>query len=639
MRVLRLVSFALLLVAALAARANPQVQQLWQLLDYIAVDYGAAVQDGAVVSDMEYAEMQEFSATVSERLRELPAEPAQSGLVQQAEALRKAIASKAEADAVDRQARALAEALLQAYPVPRGPEQVPTLAHAAALYQQHCASCHGANGAGDGPAGTMLDPPPIDFTDVERARQRSVFGLQQVIENGLEGTAMASYAQLPAEDRWALAFYIGQFAFDDSEAGEALWDGRADVRAALPDLDALVQALPAGIAGLQGADADALTAYLRRHPEAVSNAGTDDGAQLALARARLREGTRAYAAGDHALAREKMLSAYLDGFEPVEPLVRARDAALMADVETAMGELRSMIGRQAPVAEVEAQAAEVAALLDRAELALQDGQEAGAGAAFAGALTILLREGLEALLLVIAMVAFLRKANRTDAMPYVHAGWVGALLAGLGTWFVATSLVAISGASREVTEGIAALVAAVVLVSVGIWMHGKSQADAWQRYIREKLSHALSKGSSWFLFGLAFLIVYREAFETVLFYAALWSQGNHPAVLAGAAVATVALAVIGWLMLRFSRRMPFGTFFAVSAVLMAVLAVVLAGKGVAALQEAGWVSMTMVAAPRVDLLGIHPTLEGLLAQLVVLVVLVAGFAWNARTARVAQVTP
>lgn len=634
MRFIRCLSFVVLLVAALGVQANPQVQQLWQLLDYIAVDYGAAVQDGQVVSTMEYGEMQEFSATVGERLAALPPEPALPQLVQQAARLQQAIAGKADAAEVDRQARALADALLQAYPVPRGPAQVPDLAHADALYQQHCASCHGTNGAGDGLAGAALDPPPIDFTDIERARQRSVFGLQQVIANGLEGTGMASYAFLPESDRWALAFYIGQFAFDDASAGQALWEQRADVRAALPDLDALVQALPAGIAGLQGADADALTAYLRRHPDAVTTATRDESGQLDLARVRLREGTAAYAAGNHELARQKVLSAYLDGFEPVEPLVRARDAGLMAEVETAMGKLRSGIGADAPVGEVQAQADAVLALLDRSELALEEGRSAGAGAAFVGALTILLREGIEALLLVIAMVAFLRKAERTDAMPYVHAGWIGALLAGLATWFIATSLVAISGASREITEGVAALVAAVVLVSVGIWMHGKSQADAWQRYIREKLSHALSKGSSWFLFGLAFLIVYREAFETVLFYAALWSQGNHAAVMGGAAVAAVALAAIAWAMLRFSKRMPFGTFFAVSAVLMAVLAVVLAGKGVAALQEAGWLSMTLVPAPRVDLLGIHPTLEGLVTQLVVLAVLVAGFAWNARTARV-----
>jgi len=634
MRLLRLVSLALLLVVAMAAKANPQVQQLWQLLDYIAVDYGAAVQDGQVISDLEYGEMQEFSATVREGLAALPAEPARAQLIEQAGALQQAIASKADTAEVDRQARALADALLTAYPVPRGPSQVPDLAGADSLYQQYCASCHGTTGAGDGPAGAGLEPPPIDFTDVERARQRSVFGLQQVIENGLEGTSMASYAHLPEADRWALAFYIGQMAFPDSAAGKALWDQRADVRAALPGIDALVQALPASIAGLQGTDADALTAYLRRHPDVVATAVRDGSGQLDLARVRLQEGVAAYAAGDHALARTKVLSAYLDGFEPVEPLVRANDAALMAEVETAMGALRSKIGQDAPVAEVEAQAAAVVALLDRSELALEAGRNAGAGAAFVGALTILLREGIEALLLVIAMVAFLRKAQRTDAMPYVHAGWIGALLAGLATWFVATSLVAISGASREVTEGVAALIAVVVLVSVGIWMHGKGQADAWQRYIREKLSGALSRGSSWFLFGLAFLIVYREAFETVLFYAALWSQGNHGAVLAGAVVATVLLAVVAWAMLRLSIRLPFGTFFKASAVLIAVLAVVLAGKGVAALQEAGLVSMTLVQAPRVDLLGIHPTLETLLAQLVVLVVLVAGFAWNVRSARV-----
>src|SRR5690606_41617234 len=116
---------------------------------------------------------------------------------------------------------------------------------------------------------------------------------------------MASYAQLPEADRSALAFHIGQMAFPDSEAGKALWDERADVRAALPDLDALVQALPASIAGLQGAEADALTAYLRRHPEATAEAAPGSGGLLDLARLRLREGAAAYATGDHALARSE----------------------------------------------------------------------------------------------------------------------------------------------------------------------------------------------------------------------------------------------------------------------------------------------------------------------------------------------
>lgn len=630
---------AVLMAGTFAARANPQVQMLWQLLDYIAVDYPGAVQDGKIVSAMEYQEMQEFSASVGERLAQLPEHPARNALETQAAALQAAVAGKAEPAEVERLARALAGDLLQAYPVPRAPSSVPDLARADALYQQNCASCHGATGAGDGLAGAALDPPPIDFTDVARARERSVFALEQVVEHGLAGTAMTSYAHLPEADRWALAFRVGQFAFPQARVsrGEALWLQRADVRAAIPDLAALVQALPAGLAGLDQAQADDLTAFLRRHPETVATAAAaaPEGGTLALARTRLQEGAAAYAAGDRRTARDKFLSAYLDGFEPIEPMLATRDKALLAEVESAMIALRAQAGAQASVADVQARTAAMEGLFDRAELALENRDDAGATTAFVGSLTILLREGLEALLLVIAMVAFLRKSDRLEAMPYVHAGWIGALLAGAATWLVATRLVAISGASRELTEGFAALIAAAVLVSVGIWMHGKSQADAWQRYIRAQMSHALSRGSAWFMFLLAFLIVYREAFETVLFYAALWSQGNHPAVLAGAATAVVALAAIAWLMLRYSRKLPFGKFFGISALLMAVLAVVLAGKGVAALQEAGWLPLTLVHAPRIDLLGVHPTLQGLLAQLAVLVVLVAGFAWNARSARVA----
>ena len=92
----------------------------------------------------------------------------------------------------------------------------------------------------------------------------------------------------------------------------------------------------------------------------------------------------------------------------------------------------------------------------------------------------------------------------------------------------------------------------MVLLSVGIWMHGKAQAGQWQRYIREKMSTALSGRSAWLLFGLAFIVVYREVFETILFYAALWSQGNGMAMLAGAGSAILALVLIAWLMLRYS---------------------------------------------------------------------------------------
>ena len=635
---LRCLVASLLLMFAMSANATTGAQTVWRLLDYIAVDYAVAVQDGEVVSEGEYAEMVEFADSVNERMAALPATSETAELIDGAAELQDAIDNKADPSAVAGLARGLAGQLLQAYPMPVAPSSSPDLAAASGLYQQQCASCHGTTGAGDGPAGVALDPAPIAFTDRERARERSIFALYQVIEQGLEGTSMGSYAHLPVDDRWALSFHIGQYAYPEAlvDEGRRLWEGDDSLRLLVPDLAALTQLTPAALAEEVGEDrAAALMAYLRRTPEAVE--ARPEGS-LTLSRQRLAEGLAAYAAGDRGGARDLMLSAYLDGFEPVEPLLASRDPALMARIETAMGELRSRIASSADVEEVQAQVAVVNGLFDDAEATLSPDQ-ATAVSSFIGAFTILLREGLEALLLVIAMIAFLRKATRTEVMPYVHAGWVGALLAGVLTWGAATYLVSISGASRELTEGFAALFAAVVLLFVGIWMHGKSQAGAWQRYIRDKLSHALSRRSAWFLFLLSFVVVYREVFETVLFYAALWTQGNPSAILAGAAVAVVVLGVVAWAMLRYSRKLPIARFFAISSVLIAVLAVMLAGKGIAALQEAGWLPMSLISFPRVDLLGVYPTLEGVGTQLLVLATLVAGFWLNRRAVSAVAVTP
>ena len=619
------------------SQASPaKVQPIWQLLDYLAVDYAGAVNDGQVANDFEYKEMQEFSATVLDRLQELPAHAAQQNLLAEARKLQQQIAAKAAATDVAKQARALGEALLAAYPVPRAPQQLPDLTQGEALYQTHCASCHGATGNGDGPQSLNLDPAPIAFSNLERARQRSLFALQQVITQGLEGTSMAGYAQLSEEQRWALAFRVAQFAYSDALAaqGEKLWHNRPELHAALPDLKALIQAQPASIAGLQAEEADALSAYLRRHPEVLVIQPTEAAgnlASLALARSRLQQTVEAHASGNLARARDMALSAYLDGVEPIEPLLRARDQTLLSAIETAMLDVRMAISADASTLATRVDAANK--VLDRIELLLSTRTDADATTAFVGAFTILLREGLEALLIVAAMIAFLKKAERPEALRYVHGGWISALIMGALTWLAATYLIDISGASREITEGLAALFAAAVLVSIGIWMHGKSQADAWQRYIREKLSHALSRGSAWFLFLLAFIVVYREAFETVLFYVALWSQGEHLAILFGAATASLLLLIINALILHYSRRLPFGKFFAVSAILVALLAVVLVGKGVAALQEAGWIATSLYAGPRMDLLGVFPTWQGVCAQIFILAVLLAGFAWNRHTAR------
>ena len=622
---LRLLMFAAVLGAAPAIAATPaeEVQTSWRLLDYIAVDYPEAVRDGKVVNAAEYQEMNEFSASVVERLAALPAKPARAGLLRDAEGLQQAIESKADKSDIAERARSLGSALLAAYPVPLAPASVPDLARGAALYAQNCASCHGAKGEGPAGAFAKLEPPPIAFADRERARDRSLFGLYQVISQGLEGTAMQSFASLPEEDRWALAFHVGGLAWPNAAAGERIWRQNEEVRRLIPDMAVLAAITPTDLSAKIGPEkAAAVIAYLRANPGALAQ---DRPHSLDLARGKLRESLNAYSQGNSREAGQLALSAYLDGFEPIEAVLATRDGALMRRVEEAMAGFRTAIARGEPEAALRKRLTETESLLDQAEAALAP-EAASDVSTFLGAFTILLREGLEALLVVIAMIAFLRKADRPQALRYVHGGWIGALAAGAGTWALATYAIGISGASRELTEGFGSLLAAIILLSVGIWMHGKSQAEEWRRYIKEKMQGALSRGSAWFLFGLAFIVVYREVFETILFYAALWTPDNGGTILAGALSAVALLAIIAWVMLRYSRTLPITQFFRYSAILIAILTVVLAGKGVGALQEAGIVPVTPLdGVPRITILGLFPTAEAVATQLLAIAALFVGF--------------
>lgn len=637
-------TLALLLGSCVSITAHPsstelpdqaKAKQVWQLLDYMAVDYAGAVSRGTVVKDSEYAEMQEFAAEAERQVGELPHGQALNRLKQQASQLRNAVASKAEAASVAEQARGLAAAVLQAYPFPVSPATAPDLRRGAQLFQAQCAMCHGPQGHGDGPLAATLNPRPIALADRDRAAQRSLFALYQIIGGGVKGTAMPSFRALSDDDRWALAFFVGTLAYSDDvrAAGSKVWQANAEARQAITGLDALTQTSECALAARLGDEKAAeVIAFLRSNPQALASARAGS---TSIAKAKLSESLAALERGDRAAATKLALSAYLDGFEPVEPALAARNRALFEKIESAMTAYRAHVASSS-VEDVRAAEQSLQALLDEADAALAPGH-ADAAATFIGALTILLREGLEALLVVVAIVAFLKKAERRETLVYVHSGWIAALAAGGVTWGIATYLVDVSGASRELTEGFSSLFAAVVLLSVGIWMHQKSVAGRWQVFLKQKMSAALSHRTAWFLFSLAFVAVYREVFETVLFYAALWTEGNGWPLLAGLGAGASILGIIAVLLLRTSARLPIGKFFAASSALVAILAVVLAGKGIAALQEAGWLHTSPAPIPRIDVLGIYPSMQTLLAQTAVLFVVVMAFVINTRSGPMASV--
>jgi high-affinity iron transporter len=617
---------SLLLAPGLAGAAGTP-QTVVNLLDYISVEYPAFVRDGRVLDADEYAEQVEFSSQVHDLIAALPANARRAALVARAAELSGLVQEKADVAQVTALARDIQRGVIDAYAVAVTPRQPPDPAAATPLYVAHCGQCHGTLGDGAGAAAAGLDPAPTDFRDAERASARSVYGLYNTISLGVAGTAMAGFGQLSEEQRWALAFHVSGFAADDAlrARGAAAWK-RGAGRDRFPDLAAVATATPSEVRGA-GPEAEAILAFLRSQPSAAAAA---PGSPIDFSIATLDRSREAWRAGRTDEAYELAVSAYLEGFELAEPGLASADPQLTKRTEQALMAYRNAIHAGAAAQQLETAHAAAIALLQQARHALSSSNLSPA-AGLASALVIILREGLEAILVLAAMGAFLVKTQRREGLPWLHAGWIVALLLGALTWVVSSTLIAISGAQREVTEGVTALVSAGVLLYVGFWLHSKSSAARWSAFIRGRMAGAaggfgLKAGLAIAL--VAFLAVYREVFETVLFYQALWLQAGEAgrsAVLIGFAAGAAALVLLAWAIVRFSLRLPLSLFFGVSAAMLAVLSVVFAGQGIAALQEAGKLPVSPLDFPAVPLLGIYPNLQGLLLQLALVAVIIGGW--------------
>ncbi|GMR01501.1 MAG: cytochrome c/FTR1 family iron permease [Gammaproteobacteria bacterium] len=624
---MRVSAFLFLFLMFFARPSLAGTQQLLQLIDYVGVDYSGAVIDGQVANKAEYDEMLDFTAGISQQLADLPEHNIKAELLKDIQTLSLWVQQKESAEKIRQLTAQMHHKIINAYQIMVVPRTQPDMEKAEQLYAEQCASCHGVEGFGDGPAAIGMEPSPINFHDIERYQQRTIYGLHSTITQGVNGTAMRAYDQLSDDERWALAFYVGSIAV---EAADIEADDIKTSNTPLLNISKLTVTTPAQAEQQYGDEGAKVMAYLRHHPEMFYN----NESNLAFARQRLGDVLTAYKNNEHKKAYQYAVEAYLEGFELVEQNINAFDKPLKLEIEIAMTELRNKIRSGESITTIENDIAFINEKIAIADELLGSTSLSG-GAAYASAFFILLREGLEALLIVAALAAFLVRTKRQDGLLYIHLGWISALVLGLFTWWASISLVSISGASREITEGVAAIVATLVLLYVGFWMHDKTSAAKWKKFIDDSMHKALTSGTLWTLTGLSFIAVYREAFETILFYQALWAQTSEAGktmAFSGFLSAIAALAVLGWLIMRYSVRLPLRQFFAVTGGLMFVLAIIFAGKGIAALQEAGVIISSPVNFFRIDLLGIYPSLQGLLVQfgLIILAVIL----WNKKSSKI-----
>ena len=318
---------------------------------------------------------------------------------------------------------------------------------------------------------------------------------------------------------------------------------------------------------------------------------------------------------------------------PADADLKGRDPSRYADLEVRWLALVAAMKSGAPAAEVRAQADALATMLD--QLGGESASGSSASSVFVDALLIILREGFEAILVLTALAAYLVKVGHADKRWLLYAGAGGAVVASFVLAAVARFAMPVGGHAREALEGLTMLIAAAVLFSASYWLISKSEAQRWQAFVRTKLEGALSSRRRAALFVLAFLVVFREGFETVLFYEALLMRAQDGAgtasVWGGFGIGLVALAIIGVLLFRYGIRIPIRPFFAVTGVLLYVLAFKFAGGGIRELQEAGWIGVTPAPVPNVawlrDWLAIYPFVEPLLAQALLVLAVVVGAAY------------
>jgi len=341
---------------------------------------------------------------------------------------------------------------------------------------------------------------------------------------------------------------------------------------------------------------------------------------------------------DSALAaksEQMAFGAYLT-FEQVETDVRARNAALASEIEATFDALRTHV-RGGDPQELNAIRQRLLGGLERAERVIVD--RPSAMSLFISSFILLVREGFEAILIVAALMTFLAKAGASERRREVARGaWVAVLASAL-TWVLIEVLFQVTPGQRGAIEGFTMLLAAAVLFYVSYWLLSKIEAAKWTAFVKDKMESALSSGSGLALSGVAFLAVYREGFETILFYKALFSSAGSAgtvSVLAGIAAGAVGLVAVYVAINQLGLRVAMKPFFAVTGAMLYFMAFVFAGKGVAELQEGRVVGLTFVEGiPRIPVLGIYPTLESLALQGLLLILAAVALVWAMRPAPLA----
>ncbi len=346
-----------------------------------------------------------------------------------------------------------------------------------------------------------------------------------------------------------------------------------------------------------------------------------------------------YEQGDTQSAYTTARSAYLDSYEYIEIPLRSIAPDFTFEVEIQFADLRNLIKGEQVCDEfgcVTDSSKRLGEIISGLQRSLDESERLVSGTgtiapmiAFVSSFAIIFREGLESVLILGAIITYLEASRNIKFKKYVHYGIVLAIGATAVTWFIASYIIEISGANRELIEAIAALSATAVLFYVSFWILNKIEHKRWMEFVKAKVFQASTTGGAMVFVMLSFFTVYREGFETVLFYQAMFGFAKYMELWVGLGFILGIASLLGiyFGFRKLGKRLPLRALFGLTMGIGAYLSIAFLGNAIREFQVLDYIPYTSMLGtiPRLDInvatmTGIYPTLETTIGQIVLLAV-------------------
>ena len=561
-----------------------KVKKIVMMLNIAAKEFQEGVSDGMVVIEPEYKESKIFLEQAAERYSrtsgEIENQEKATRINRHFSELSIMIEKKVDSQKVWEKVNHLNSQLITIFGIKinKIPVTPISLTNGKKIFEINCAKCHGLTGNADGPEAKEHNPSPAVLSDPKLTGDKNTVAYDnfEVINVGIANTAMKSWAGILSEAQiWDVTYYLRTFS-------------NTNVK------------LPPANLKLVGME---------------EKSGSEKADQVVnKIRELLSKSLNKFKNGENEEAADIAFDAYLN-YEKIESNIITRDKPLGLKLESAFGRYRGAIKEAALLENVEKIQDEI--LLDLSKGLNLVKNEVSFSGLFIQSFSIIVREGFETILIIAALISFLRKSKNDAHVKNIHIGVIVGILASFLTAYAVHEVLQLNMASQELLEGWIMLVSVVILFSVSYWLVSNIDNKKWQQYINKKMHGALSQGNTFALSAVAFISVYREGFETVLFYKALFLYAGKTTggILPGFLAGCVMLAGIFYLVNYLGMRIPIKWFFGFTSVLLYYMAFTFLGRGIHELQMGEQFSMTAAKfLPNISWLGMYPTWETFIGQ-------------------------